>query len=165
MMGGTWMEELADSIAAKDKQASFEIAQREHCEGVIAALGPSFFRSFAECFKVAVDQMGQILDGRAITSPQTCTLRADGREVSFRRDKLPHISMEAKFMQGSAMLSIQFAVLNPEIPHGQNVVAFNPMQCRFESDGQERLYLVLDGQDFYKPKEAAEFLVKRLFTI
>jgi hypothetical protein len=164
VMAEQWMQKLAQDLADKDREAAEDIKRREHREKLLSEQAQPFFRTFAECFKHLVEEMSTLLSAHHLHSEQNCNLDGSGRTFTFNRTRLPFISASVAYHPQGHMVNVSYTICNPEMPQNTSV-AGRSIQARFEVSHHGKAGLVLDGKDFYEPKEAAEFLVKKLFTV
>jgi hypothetical protein len=105
-MATEWIEQLADEIKEKNKEAASEYGRAQHYAGIVAVQGKEFFVALVLRLQENVDALRSRLQGDATASEtRVQTSRAD--EVKITRSRFPWI--DARLTHRDDTLTLDYA--------------------------------------------------------
>jgi hypothetical protein len=160
-MAEDWIEKLATGLASANADVSRKIGRRDQDKAIIAKEAPQFFKTFGEFIKTYGDEMDDALRSRDKNSPHKCKIEASS--VTLRREKLPHVILQAA-VSAVPTMTISALTVNPEVSSNGSQ-QLKSIQCRFEVSEANGMFAVIDGENFHNGKDAARYIIERLFPI
>jgi hypothetical protein len=102
-MSKAWIEQLAESIKQKDREAANAYGREQHRLGVVNAHGHEFFALVAQALEVDFAEMRALLQGD-VTSSKT-SLETNGvDQVMMARSRFPWFDAVLKYEQSTIVL-------------------------------------------------------------
>ena len=155
-----WLLRLANQIKDRERRPAEESAQTRRRVTVLKQKGPAFWKSFSDSLDQNVGELKNLLEGDVTLAegPLMYSFNNSSLQIDLSKAAFPIVRFNATphFEREMAEITYQAA--------GATVQPVS-MKCRFETNGDGRLTMRLDGRPFNDPVDAATFVMERLFRI
>lgn len=105
-MAKEWIENLAQDIKQRNREAAAEYGRAQHYAGVISTLGKEFFVALVFCLRENVDALRSQLQGD-LTSSETAVENIKPDEVKITRARFPWV--DARLTHHEDIISLDYA--------------------------------------------------------
>jgi hypothetical protein len=161
-MAEVWIENLAEDIKQRNREAAQEYGREQHYAGVIADEGMKFFVVLVSCLRENVDALRRHLQGDLVsTDTGLQTIKAD--EVKITRARFPWV--DARLIHREDTLVLDYvkgpgAAGDPEMDRKTRTFAFHvaPDDTLFLQDAFDE-----PPQRYSRPEELARCITETLF--
>jgi hypothetical protein len=167
-MGKAWIENLADEIKDKGRDAAESYGRDQHRAGIVDAEGKIFFTSLATCLEQDVAEIRSQLQGSAV-SCETSVVKESPTQVKLSRDRFPWFDASVKHENETIVLDY---ARGRGAAEDKNLRASAERQTAcfaFQVDAQDRLSAAEsfgdDPQTFHQPEELSKHIVELLFKL
>lgn len=163
-MAKDWIENLAQDIRQKNREAAEAYGREQHKAGIIADLGMPFFTALVSCLEDDVNEIRHQLQGD-VTSSETTIQTVNADDVKLTRNRFPWF--DAHVTRQDANIVLDYAKgrgiaadpnLNRQTVHFAFEVAKDDTLSIRESFSD-------NPRQFHKPEELARHIVELLFHV
>jgi hypothetical protein len=105
-MAKEWIQNLAQDIKQRNREAAAEYGRAQHCAGIISTLGKNFFVALVFCLRENVDGLRSQLQGDP-TSSETTLQEIKPDEVKITRARFPWV--DARLTHHDDIISLDYA--------------------------------------------------------
>jgi hypothetical protein len=161
-MAETWIEDLAQDIKQRNREAAEEYGRAQHLDGVIAERGKSFFIAFVTSLKENVDALRRQLQGDLVSADSSVqTIKAD--EVKITRARFPWVDARLVHREDTIVLDYAKGIGvggDPAMDRKTRTYAFkvSPDDTLFLEDAFDE-----QPQRYTQPEELARHITEVLF--
>ena len=161
-MAEAWIENLAQDIKQRNREAAEEYGRAQHCDGVIADRGKSFFVVLVSCLQEDVDALRRQLQGDLVSTDTSLqTVKPD--EVKITRARFPWV--DARLIHREDTIVLDYAkglgvAGDPEMDRKTQTYTFQvaPDDMLFLEDAFDE-----PPQRYTQPEELARQIMETLF--
>ena len=165
-MAQEWIEDLAEDIRQRNREAATEYGRKQHYAGVVSVLGMEYFVALVSRLKENIDALRIRLQGDPASS-ETSLERVQANEVKITRARFPWV--DARLRHDEDTLTLDYArrpgaeadpAANGAADRKTRVFAF-----RVASDDTlsvEDAFAVPPGR-YPKPEDLARYITEVLF--
>jgi len=161
-MAEAWIENLAEDIKQRNRTAAEENGRAQHCDGIIADQGKSFFIALVRCLQENVDVLRRQLQGDLVSADTSLeTIKPD--EVKIARARFPWV--DARLIHREDTIVLDYAkglgvAGDPETDRKTQTYAFQvaPDETLFAQDAFDE-----PPQRYTQPEELARHITEVLF--
>jgi hypothetical protein len=167
-MGKAWIEELADDIKNKGRDAAEDYDRDQHTVGIIAAEGKVFFTALVMNLEQDMSEIRSQLQGSAV-SCDTSIVKDGPAELRLSRSRFPWF--DATLKHDDATIALEYAQGRgaAEDQTLRSTAERQTVHFAFEVDGQDRLSVVNafgdDRMRFEQPEGLAKHILELLFKV
>jgi hypothetical protein len=105
-MAKEWIEDLAQGIKEKDREAAQDYGRAQHYAGIVSTLGKKFFISLVLCLQENVDTLRSRLQGDPTSAGMALqTIKVD--EVAITRERFPWV--DARLTHSGETIALDYA--------------------------------------------------------
>jgi hypothetical protein len=167
-MGKAWIENLADEVKDKGRDAAENYGRDQHRAGIVDAEGKVFFTSLVTCLEQDVSEIRSRLQGSAV-SCETSVVKDGPTQVKLTRARFPWF--DATLKHDDEKIVLDYAQGRGAVGD-KNLLASADRQTiyfAFQVDSQDRLSVAEsfgdNPQTFAQPEELAKHIVELLFKV
>jgi hypothetical protein len=161
-MAEAWIENLAEDIKQRNREAAEQYGRAQHCDGVIADRGKTFFVALVSCLQENVDALRRKLQGDLVSADTNLeTIKAD--EVKITRARFPWVDARLTHREDTILLDYAKGVGtagDPQIDRKTRAYVFQvaPDDTLFVQDAFDE-----PPQRYEQPEELARHITEFLF--
>jgi hypothetical protein len=167
-MGKAWIENLADEIKDKGRDAAESYGRDQHRAGIVAAEGKIFFTALVTCLEQDLTEIRSQLQGSAV-SCETSVVRDGPAQVKLSRDRFPWFDATLKHVDETIMLDYARGRGAAEDKNLRSSAERQTVSFAFQVDAQDRLSVAEsfgdDPQTFDQPEGLSKHIVELLFKL
>jgi hypothetical protein len=167
-MANEWIENLADEVKLKGREAAESYDRDQHRAGIVAVEGKVFFTSLVQCLEQFVSEIRSQLQGSAVSCETSITKDGPTR-VKLSRSRFPWF--DATLHHAGSDLTLDYAQ-GRGVAGEESLIASvdrQVIQFLFVVDAHDRLSareaFGEDPREFSKPEELARYMVELLFKV
>lgn len=167
-MSKAWIENLADEIKDKGRDAAESYGRDQHRAGIVAAEGKVFFTALVSCLEQDVAEIRSQLQGSAV-SCETSVVKDGPAQVKLIRDRFPWFDATLKHEGETIVLDY---ARGRGAAGDKSLLASAERQTAcfaFQVDAQDGLSTTEsfgdDPQTFQQPEELAKHIIELLFKL
>ncbi len=160
-----WLKKLVDDIKEKDRGVAEHALHEAQIAKVIAEQSPQYWDALSDSLKTFVEEAKELFGDDPTAGALAFNAvppRGNQRQIGIVKGAYPFIQFNATFPG-----QITYAKGNPH-QGSPGSVSSRQITSQFQvhqHDGQDKVFLQLDGKDFHEPREAAKYIMELLLAV
>lgn len=163
-MAKEWIENLAQDIKQKNREAAEDFGRAQHQAGIIADLGMPFFTAFVSCLEEDVNEIRSQLQGD-VTSSDTTIQTIGPTEVKLTRSRFPWFDARITHHETSIVLDYAKGLGLPGDPNLDRKARHFSFHVAQDDTFSVQEAFADPPQQFHQPEQLAKHVMELLFQI